>query len=149
MQAIEHSARTTCRQVMLRVVCGSTCMNLDVEHGPKTIVILYQLAVLSQQNVFTLTLQELLDKAPLLPKDIQWHFIGHLQTNKVKGLVGTCLIQRQAFGGFHLPFTCGRLQTRASHRVHACTLRTWEPEPTGHVNTPWRHHLRADALRHP
>jgi len=28
--------------------------------------------------------QELRDKQPALPADIQWHFIGHLQTNKVK-----------------------------------------------------------------
>lgn len=28
--------------------------------------------------------QELMEKAPLLPQDIQWHLIGHLQTNKVK-----------------------------------------------------------------
>lgn len=28
--------------------------------------------------------QELVEKYPLLPKDIQWHIIGHLQTNKVK-----------------------------------------------------------------
>ena len=28
--------------------------------------------------------QELLEKFPLLPGDIQWHLIGHLQTNKVK-----------------------------------------------------------------
>ena len=28
--------------------------------------------------------QELIDKADQLPKDIQWHFIGHLQSNKVK-----------------------------------------------------------------
>ena len=28
--------------------------------------------------------QELTEKAPLLPKDIKWHIIGHLQTNKVK-----------------------------------------------------------------
>lgn len=28
--------------------------------------------------------QELLEKAPLLPDDIRWHLIGHLQTNKVK-----------------------------------------------------------------
>lgn len=28
--------------------------------------------------------QEITEKAPRLPKDIQWHFIGHLQTNKVK-----------------------------------------------------------------
>ena len=28
--------------------------------------------------------QELREKQPLLPQDIQWHLIGHLQTNKVK-----------------------------------------------------------------
>jgi pyridoxal phosphate enzyme (YggS family) len=28
--------------------------------------------------------QELINKKPLLPNDIEWHFIGHLQTNKVK-----------------------------------------------------------------
>ena len=28
--------------------------------------------------------QELVDKAAILPKDIRWHFIGHLQSNKVK-----------------------------------------------------------------
>jgi pyridoxal phosphate enzyme (YggS family) len=28
--------------------------------------------------------QELAEKQKLLPADIQWHFIGHLQTNKVK-----------------------------------------------------------------
>ena len=28
--------------------------------------------------------QELLEKAPHLPADIEWHLIGHLQTNKVK-----------------------------------------------------------------
>ena len=28
--------------------------------------------------------QELVDKEALLPKDIRWHFIGHLQSNKVK-----------------------------------------------------------------
>eukprot|EP00792_Barthelona_sp_PAP020_P004757 TRINITY_DN2329_c0_g2_i1.p1 TRINITY_DN2329_c0_g2~~TRINITY_DN2329_c0_g2_i1.p1 ORF type:complete len:219 (-),score=68.12 TRINITY_DN2329_c0_g2_i1:206-862(-) len=27
--------------------------------------------------------QELIEKAEILPKDIEWHFIGHLQSNKV------------------------------------------------------------------
>jgi len=31
--------------------------------------------------------QELSAKAPLLPDDIEWHFIGHLQTNKVKTII--------------------------------------------------------------
>lgn len=38
--------------------------------------------------------QELEQKIPLLPSDIQWHFIGHLQTNKVKSLIGkTAMIE--------------------------------------------------------
>ena len=31
--------------------------------------------------------QELAAKAPALPADIEWHFIGHLQTNKVRQVV--------------------------------------------------------------
>lgn len=31
--------------------------------------------------------QELCEKQPLLPQDIEWHFIGHLQTNKIKQIV--------------------------------------------------------------
>ena len=31
--------------------------------------------------------QELLNKKDLLPTDIEWHMIGHLQTNKVKSIV--------------------------------------------------------------
>lgn len=38
--------------------------------------------------------QELLEKIPLMPSDVKWHFIGHLQTNKVKSLIGkTFLIE--------------------------------------------------------
>lgn len=33
------------------------------------------------------TVQELLQKRKALPKDIRWHMIGHLQTNKVKDLL--------------------------------------------------------------
>lgn len=32
--------------------------------------------------------QELLEKQPVLPHDIEWHLIGHLQTNKVKYIAG-------------------------------------------------------------
>lgn len=30
---------------------------------------------------------ELVEKAPELPKDVRWHFVGHLQSNKAKVLV--------------------------------------------------------------
>lgn len=32
--------------------------------------------------------QELVSKQPVLPADIRWHFIGHLQSNKVKQIAG-------------------------------------------------------------
>jgi len=31
--------------------------------------------------------QELIEKQKVLPKDIEWHFIGHLQTNKIRFIV--------------------------------------------------------------
>jgi hypothetical protein len=37
--------------------------------------------------------QEMKEKYEALPKDIRWHFIGHLQTNKIKYILGrACLI---------------------------------------------------------
>lgn len=50
-------------------------------HPPSAIQEVYDLG----QKVFGENkVQELVEKHPLLPKDIQWHIIGHLQTNKVK-----------------------------------------------------------------
>lgn len=38
--------------------------------------------------------QEFLEKVNALPSDIRWHFIGHLQTNKVRQIIGkTSLIE--------------------------------------------------------
>jgi pyridoxal phosphate enzyme (YggS family) len=43
-----------------------------------------ELYKLGQRNFGENYVQELVDKYEQLPKDIQWHFIGHLQSNKVK-----------------------------------------------------------------
>lgn len=32
--------------------------------------------------------QELVEKIPAMPSDVRWHFIGHLQTNKLKHIIG-------------------------------------------------------------
>jgi hypothetical protein len=38
--------------------------------------------------------QEFVAKVPQMPDDVRWHFIGHLQTNKVKQVIGkTTLIE--------------------------------------------------------
>lgn len=41
-------------------------------------------------------MDEFAEKAPLLPQDIKWHFIGHIQSNKVKKLLqvpNLCLVE--------------------------------------------------------
>ena len=45
--------------------------------------------------------QELVAKVPLMPADVQWHFIGHLQTNKLK-LVLPYVSLVQSVDSFHL-----------------------------------------------
>jgi len=45
---------------------------------------LIKLYELGQRDFGENYVQELVDKAAALPKDIRWHFIGHLQSNKVK-----------------------------------------------------------------
>ena len=49
---------------------------------------------LGQRDFGENKVQELTAKCQVLPEDIRWHLIGHLQTNKVKYIVGkTCLVQ--------------------------------------------------------
>jgi len=50
----------------------------------KSIEAIKQLYDLGQRDFGENYVQEMVDKYHELPKDIRWHFIGHLQTNKVK-----------------------------------------------------------------
>ena len=50
----------------------------------KPIEAIKQLHSLGQRDFGENYVQEMVDKYHELPKDIRWHFIGHLQTNKVK-----------------------------------------------------------------
>ena len=50
----------------------------------KSVGQIQELYDLGQKDFGENYVQELVDKANQLPKDIRWHFIGHLQTNKVK-----------------------------------------------------------------
>ena len=53
----------------------------------KSVAEIQELYDMGQRDFGENYVQELLEKQALLPKDIRWHFIGHLQTNKVKFLV--------------------------------------------------------------
>ncbi len=50
----------------------------------KPIEDLQEMYALGQRDFGENYVQELVDKEAKLPKDIRWHFIGHLQSNKVK-----------------------------------------------------------------
>lgn len=53
-------------------------------HPPEKIMEAYQ----AGQRMFGENrVQELLNKQPQLPADVEWHLIGHLQTNKVKAVI--------------------------------------------------------------
>jgi pyridoxal phosphate enzyme (YggS family) len=65
--------------------------------------------------------QELLEKQPQLPKDIRWHFIGHLQTNKVKFLV-PFIYMIQSVDSLKLLLEIDK-QASKSNRVVRCLLQ--------------------------
>jgi pyridoxal phosphate enzyme (YggS family) len=50
----------------------------------KSVADIQALYDLGQRDFGENYVQELVEKQPQLPTDIRWHFIGHLQTNKVK-----------------------------------------------------------------
>jgi len=65
----------TCRQYGASLVAVSKTRTID------EMMVLYQ----KGQRVFAENrAQEIVTKAPLMPKDIEWHLIGHLQTNKAR-----------------------------------------------------------------
>src|SRR5450759_509035 len=59
-------------------------VNLVAVSKTKSVEDIKALYDLGQRDFGENYVQELVDKYEALPKDIQWHFIGHLQTNKVK-----------------------------------------------------------------
>lgn len=60
---------------------GATLVAVSKTYPPETIQEAYQLGC---RDFGENRVQELLEKQPLLPPDVRWHLIGHLQTNKVR-----------------------------------------------------------------
>jgi PLP dependent protein len=59
-------------------------VNLVAVSKTKPVPEIFELYNLGQRDFGENYVQELVEKRLLLPHDIRWHFIGHLQTNKVK-----------------------------------------------------------------
>ena len=86
------------QSILKKLPSGVTLVAVSKFHPVSAI----QEAYVAGQRVFAESRpQELSAKVPLLPKDIQWHFIGHLQTNKLK-MVLPFVSLVQSVDSFHL-----------------------------------------------
>jgi pyridoxal phosphate enzyme (YggS family) len=72
---------TRWRHLRESLPAGVTLVVVSKRESPESIEVLYR----AGQRVFGENrVQELVEKQALLPADIEWHLIGHLQTNKVR-----------------------------------------------------------------
>ncbi|MFN8278508.1 MAG: YggS family pyridoxal phosphate-dependent enzyme [Chitinophagales bacterium] len=72
--------------------------------------------------------QDLLDKAAVLPNDIQWHLIGHLQTNKVK-YIAPFIAMIHAIDSWKLLEECQRQAAKHQRNIR-CLLQLHIAEET-------------------
>ena len=71
-------------KIRATIPTGVTLVCVSKFHTTDAIMEAYECG---ERNFGESRVQELLPKYEALPKDIRWHFIGHLQTNKVKHIV--------------------------------------------------------------
>lgn len=87
----------------------------------KTVQDILELYELGQKDFGENYVQELLEKQKQLPDDIRWHFIGHLQRNKVKFLVPFIHLIH-GVDNFRLLDEIDHQAKKAGHLVH-CLLQ--------------------------
>ncbi|KEH36914.1 putative COG0325 protein family [Medicago truncatula] len=79
LDRVHHAAERSSRDVKeIRVVAASKT---------KSVSMLRQVYDAGHRCFGENYVQEIIEKAPQLPEDIEWHFIGNLQSNKVKPLL--------------------------------------------------------------
>lgn len=88
-RAIEEKVEEAC----LRAGRKREDVTLIAVSKTKPVSMIHELLPLGVRDFGENKVQELTEKEELLPKDIRWHMIGHLQRNKVKYVVGkACMI---------------------------------------------------------
>lgn len=77
--------RANIERVLSEIPAGVRLVAVSKFHPVEKLMVAYEAG---QRRFGESRVQELLVKEPQMPADVEWHFIGHLQTNKVKQLVG-------------------------------------------------------------
>ncbi len=80
----ELNIKANLHSVMTNIPDGVDLVAVSKTHPVEMIKEAYQAG---QRKFGENKAQELILKAPQLPNDIEWHFIGHLQTNKVRQII--------------------------------------------------------------
>ena len=101
---------------------------LDLKHvqlvavsKTKPVADIFELYSLGQRDFGENYVQELVEKHLLLPHDIHWHFVGHLQTNKVK-YIAPFVYLIHGVDSFKLLVEINK-QAEKNHRVIHCLLQ--------------------------
>ncbi|XP_062077624.1 uncharacterized protein LOC133782365 [Humulus lupulus] len=92
--AVERASLVALRSVVVRVRQAAERSSRKAEEvrvvavsKTKPVSLIRQVYVAGHRCFGENYVQEILEKAPQLPEDIEWHFVGHLQSNKVKSLL--------------------------------------------------------------
>jgi pyridoxal phosphate enzyme (YggS family) len=84
---------------------------------------IFELYSLGQRDFGENYVQELIEKRLILPHDIRWHYIGHLQSNKVK-YIAPFVHLIHGVDSFKLLVEINR-QAEKNHRVIHCLLQVY------------------------
>lgn len=84
LQKVEHNIREACKKANR----AREEITLIAVSKTKPVSMLNEVYGLGVRDFGENKVQELSEKYPQLPQDINWHLIGHLQTNKVKHVIG-------------------------------------------------------------
>jgi len=82
-----EAVRDKVKDATLRANRNESDVTLIAVSKTKPVELIQEAYDLGQRDFGENKVQEITEKYPVLPKDIKWHLIGHLQTNKVKYII--------------------------------------------------------------
>jgi len=83
-----QNLRRSIREISEKVGCDPEGLRLVIVTKTVASALVLEAYQAGERDFGENRVQEWLEKKDLLPSDIRWHLIGHLQTNKVKHVIG-------------------------------------------------------------
>ena len=120
------------KQVLAELPQGVRLVAVSKFHPNEAIEEAYQ----AGQRIFGESkVQEMTAKYESLPKDIEWHFIGHLQSNKIKYMI-PYVAMIHGIDTYKLLAEVNKQAGKAGRTVTACCRYTWHRKKQNSVSAP-------------